>query len=100
MLFWIYGPQHANGVPELTIEYNFHHKTADGEKFFNKTAPQAVNATTLPPGFNMTAGHQVLGFLGIPLKSFPAGDYRVEFKITDKLSGNTLTENATFTVEL
>jgi len=99
MLFWIYGTQHNNGVPDLTIDYNFHTKTADGEKFFNKTQPQAVNASTLPPGFSMTAGHQVLGFLGIPLKSFPAGDYRVEFKITDTLSGKTLTENATFTVE-
>lgn len=99
MLFWVYGTQHTNGVPDVTIEYNFHQKTAEGEKFFNKTMPQVINQTTLPPGFNLTAGHQVLGFLGVPLKSFPVGEYRLEFKITDKLSGKTLTENATFTVE-
>jgi hypothetical protein len=35
----------------------------------------------------------------VPLKSFPAGEYRAEIKITDKLSGKTLTHNATFTVQ-
>jgi hypothetical protein len=99
LLFWIYGLQHNNGVPDVTIEYNFHHKTAEGEKFFNKTQPQVINQSTLPPGFSITAGHQVLGFLGVPLKSFPAGEYRTEIKITDKLSGKTLTHNATFTVQ-
>jgi len=99
MLFWIYGTQHASGMPDVQIEYNFHHKTAEGEKFFNKTQPQLLNASTLPPGFNVVAGHQVLGFLGVPLKSFPVGEYRLEFKITDKISGKTLTENATFIVE-
>ncbi|MBI4886518.1 MAG: hypothetical protein HY824_05465 [Acidobacteria bacterium] len=99
LLFWIYGVQHANGVPDVLVEFNFHQKTGDSEKFFNKTQPQVLNQSTLPPGFNITAGHQVLGFLGVPLKSFPAGEYRVEIKITDKLSGKTLTHNATFTVE-
>jgi hypothetical protein len=99
LLFWIYGVQDNNGVPDVQIEYNFHHKTAEGEKFFNKTQPQLINQSTLPPGFNVKAGHQVLGFLGVPLKSFPAGEYRAEIKITDKLSGKTLTHNATFTVQ-
>ena len=100
LLFWIYGAQGKDGVPDINIDYSFHVKGADGtEKFFNKTQPQSLNAQTLPPGFNMQSGHQVLGYLGVPLKSFPAGDYRVEFTITDKLSGKTLTQNATFTVQ-
>jgi hypothetical protein len=99
LLFWIYGVQDNNGVPDVTIEYNFHQKMGDAEKFFNKTQPQVINQSTLPPGFNVKAGHQVLGFLGVPLKSFPAGEYRAEIKITDKLSGKTLTHNATFTVQ-
>lgn len=99
MLFWIYGTQHAAGKPDVQIEYNFHQKTAEGEKFFVKAQPQVLNASTLPPTFDINAGYQVLGFLGVPLKTFTAGEYRVEFKITDKLSGKTLTQSANFTVE-
>jgi hypothetical protein len=100
VLFWVYGaePDAAN-KPDVTIEYSFYQKTADGEKYFNKTAPQALNATTLPPEFNSAAGHQLPGSLVVPLGSFPAGDYRLEIKITDKRSTKTLTQNATFTVE-
>ena len=99
LLFWVYGVQNNAGVPDVQIEYNFHQKTAEGEKFFNKTAPQLINASTLPPGFNVNAGHQVLGFLGVPLKSFQPGEYRVEFVVLDKLSGKKLTESTTFVVE-
>lgn len=99
VVFWIYGAQtDATKKPDVQIEYNFHHKTAEGEKFFNKTAPQQLNAQTLPPQFDMAAGHQLPGSLVVPLASFPPGDYRLEIKITDKPSGKTLTHNVTFSV--
>jgi hypothetical protein len=82
----------------VQIEYNFHQKTAEGEKYFNKTAPQQLNATTLPPQFDMAAGHQLPGSLVVPLASFPAGDYRLEIKILDKPSGKTLTRDIGFSV--
>lgn len=98
-VFWVYGAaQDANRKPDVQIDYNFHQKTAEGEKYFNKTAPQLLNAMTLPPQFDMAAGHQLLGNLSVPLASFPAGDYRVEIKITDKQSGKSLTQNINFTV--
>jgi hypothetical protein len=99
VLFWIYGTQQTNGKPDVQIEYNFHQKTAEGEKYFNKTAPQLLNPSTLPPQFDVAAGHQLPGSLVVPLMSFPAGEYRLEIKLTDKTSGKTLTHNANFTVE-
>ena len=100
MLFWVYGAEtDAASKPDVTIEYSFYQKMADGEKYFNKTAPQALNATTLPPEFSVAAGHQLPGSLVVPLGSFPTGDYRLEIKITDKRSSKTLTQNASFTVE-
>ena len=100
VLFWVYGAENdAASKPDVTIEYSFYQKTAEGEKYFNKTAPQALNATTLPPEFSAAAGHQLPGSLVVPLGSFPAGDYRLEIKITDKKSTKTLTQNATFTIE-
>jgi hypothetical protein len=99
VLFWVYGAQTNAGKPDLQIEYNFHQKTAEGEKYFNKTAPQLLNASTLPPQFDVAAGHQLPGSLVVPLASFPVGDYRLEIKLTDKLSGKTMTQNVNFTVE-
>lgn len=98
MVFWVYG-QPASGKPDVQVEYNFHQKTAEGEKYFNKAQPQVFNASTLPPNFDFAAGHQLMSIFGVPLKSFPAGDYRVEFTIIDKRTGSKLTQNATFTVE-
>jgi hypothetical protein len=99
VVFWIYGAsQDATKKPDVTVEYNFHQKLPEGEKYFNKTAPQQLNASTLPPQFDLAAGHQLPGSLVVPLASFPAGDYRLEIKITDKPSGKTLTRDVAFSV--
>jgi len=44
------------------------------------------------------AGHQLPGSLIVPLMSFPAGDYRLEIKVTDKPSGKVVTQDLPFTV--
>jgi hypothetical protein len=99
VIFWIYGAKDAaTGKPDVVIDYSFHQRLAEGEKYFNKTAPQPLNAETLPPQFSIAAGHQLPGSLVIPLSSFPAGDYRLEIKVTDKPSGSQLTQNVNFTV--
>lgn len=99
VLFWIYGAAQTDGKPDMQIDYSFHQQTADGETYFNKTEPQVLNATTLPPQFDIAAGHQLPGSIVIPLASFPEGEYRLEIKLTDSVSGRTLTHNATFIVE-
>jgi hypothetical protein len=99
VIFWIYGAQAAaGGKPDVEIAYNFYQKMGDSEKYFNKTAPQQLNAQTLPPEFSVAAGHQLPGSLVVPLASFPAADYRLEIKVTDKASGKSVTQNVNFTV--
>jgi hypothetical protein len=100
VIFWIYGATAAaGGKPDVTVEFNFHTKAADGsEKYFNKTAPQDLNAQTLPAEFSVAAGHQLPGSLVVGLTPFPAGDYRLEIKVTDKPSGKSVTQNVNFTV--
>jgi hypothetical protein len=99
VVFWIYGVTvDASKKPDVQIEYNFHQKAAEGEKYFNKTAPQQLNASTLPPQFDLALGHQLPGSLVVPLASFPPGDYRLEIKVTDKPSGKSLTRDVTFSV--
>jgi uncharacterized cupredoxin-like copper-binding protein len=87
-----------DGKPNLVMEYNFHRKEGGEEKFFNKTNPQTVNASVLPPTFD-PAKFPVPGGIEVPLTSFPEGDYRLEIKISDKASGKTLTKDINFTVK-
>jgi len=100
VIFWIYGASEAaGGKPDVTVEYNFHQRLADGtEKYFNKTEPQELNAQTLPPEFSVAAGHQLPGSLVVGLTPFPVGDYRLEIKVTDKPTGTVVTDNVTFSV--
>jgi hypothetical protein len=96
----IYNPKtDAANKPDVTVEYNFYQKPAgQPEKFFNKTNPQSLNAQTLPPQFDLAAGHQLQSGQAVPLASFPEGDYRLEIKVTDKLANKTLTRDVNFTV--
>ena len=98
VIYWIYGiTGDSAGKPDVQIENSFNQKTADGEKFFNKTQPQALNAQSLPADFTANSG-PIPGTLQVPLLSFPPGDYRLEIKITDKPSGKTVTQNVNFSV--
>ncbi len=96
----IYNPKtDPMNKPDVTVEYNFYQKPAGAaEKFFNKTSPQDLNAKTLPAAFDMSLGHQLQTGQAVPLASFPAGDYRLEIKVTDKLSSKSVTRDVNFTV--
>jgi hypothetical protein len=88
----------AMNKPDVLVEYNFYQKSAGKETFFNKTNPQPLNAQTLPQQFDFAAGHQLQSGQAVPLASFPAGEYRLEIKITDKLANKSLTREVNFTV--
>lgn len=96
----IYNPKiDPMNKPDVTVEYSFYQKPAGAaEKFFNKTSPQELNAKTLPAAFDMSLGHQLQTGQAVPLTSFPAGDYRLEIKITDKLGTKSVTRDVNFTV--
>lgn len=98
VFFQVYNPGlDSAGKPDMVMEYNFHKKENGAEKFFNKTSPQAINASNLPPQFD-PAKFPVPGGITVPLGSFGEGEYRLEIKITDKAGNKTLTRNLPFTV--
>jgi hypothetical protein len=100
IIFLIYNPAvAADKRPNVTVEYSFHTKAGGAEKYFNKTAPQTFDSTTLPAQFDFAAGHQLVAGQSIPLASFPEGDYRMEIKVTDNISKQSLTHNLNFTVQ-
>jgi hypothetical protein len=95
----IYNPKtDSSNKPDILVEYNFYAKSGGSEKFFNKTNPQPLNAQTLPPQFDLAAGHQVQSGQAVPLATFPEGEYRMEIKVTDKIANKTLTRDVNFTV--
>lgn len=99
LIFWVYGASNdaITRRPSLTIDYNFYQRNADGtEKYFNKTAPQELNATTLPPEMDPVAG--LPGVMSVPMMVFPAADYRLEIKVTDKAAGKSVVQNVNFSV--
>jgi hypothetical protein len=95
----IYNPKtDASKKPDVVVEYNFYVKSAGGEKFFNKTQPQNLNAQTLPPQFDLEAGHQLQSGQAVPLASFPEGDYRLEIKVTDHIANKSVTRDVNFSI--
>jgi hypothetical protein len=98
IIFQIYNPSLQGGKPDVAVEYSFHQKLPEGEKYFNKTTPQQLNGQTLPPSFDVSATKMLPGGQSLPLASFPPGDYRMEIKITDNHAKKTITRDVQFTV--
>jgi hypothetical protein len=99
VLLQIYNPMLS---PEkkfnLEATYTFYRQDAGAEKRFNSTEPQIFSSETLGPGFDPTGNSSIQAGQGVPLQSFPDGTYRLEIKITDKLSSKVLTQNVSFAV--
>jgi hypothetical protein len=99
LIFLVYNPGLADqSKPDITIEYTFHQRADGREEYFNRTNPQGFNGQTLPPGFDVTLGHQIVAGQTVPLSLFPAGDYRLEIKVTDNTDSTEIIENVMFTV--
>jgi hypothetical protein len=70
----------------------------DGEIYFNHTRPQRFTPALMGPGFDPAAGQPVMAGQGVPLAAFPEGEYRLAIRVTDKLSGRSITRDIRFTV--
>jgi len=99
LVFQIYGAKPgADKKPDVSVDYVFFQKEASGEKMFNKTPAQKLDSESLPKGFDPEMGHQLMTGQGVPLQSFPEGDYRLEIKITDNKAQKSITRDVLFTV--
>ncbi len=93
--FFIYnaGINTTTNQPSLSVDFGFYLKEKGAEKFFNRTGAQQFDGgKSFDPAFGVFAG------TAIPLTSFSEGDYRLEIKIIDKVSGKSKVENVPFTV--
>jgi hypothetical protein len=98
IIFQIYNPVFEEKKPDVTVEYAFFQQVEGSEKPFNRMNPQQFNAGTLPPQFDPDQGFQLAAGWSVPLKSFPAGDYRLEIKVQDNRSQKSITREVRFSV--
>ena len=82
----------------LEATYTFYQQDGGTEKRFNSTHPQVFSAETMGAGFDPSGNSSIQAGQGVGLQIFPEGTYRLEIKVTDKLSAKVLTQNVTFTV--
>ena len=99
LVMLVYNPEvDPRGMPDVSVDYTFNTRMAGGLEFFNRTNPQTFNQQTLPQGFDLRAGHQLVAGQAIPLSSFPAAEYRLDITVTDNSSGVSLTRIVDFSV--
>jgi hypothetical protein len=83
---------------DLQVEYHFSKLTAGGEAYFNRTEPQRFNPAIMGPQYDPASGHPIMAGQGVPLAGFVEGKYRLSIKVTDLVSGKSLTRDVTFSV--
>jgi hypothetical protein len=83
---------------DLEVEYHFFRKSGPGEGYFNRTEPQRFTPASLGPLYDPSAGHPVMAGQGVPLAGFQEGDYRLAIKVTDLVSGRSISREVRFTV--
>ena len=101
---------------DIEVEYHFFTKTGDrrdgdgpspgvtrppardGERYFNHTKPQRFTPAIMGPQFDPAAGHPLMAGQGVPLATFPQGEYRLAIKVTDIVTGKSILRDVMFTV--
>lgn len=83
---------------DVQVEYHFFLRRPEGETYFNRTEPQRFNPAILGPQFDPAAGHPLMAGQAVPLAGFQHGEYRLAIRVTDLISGKSITRDVAFTV--
>jgi hypothetical protein len=117
VVFLVYNPfVNQERKFDVEVEYHFFTKTGrgeraskppsgvarpparDGERYFNHTKPQRFTPAIMGPQFDPSAGHPLMAGQGVPLASFPEGEYRLAIKVTDIVTAKSLLRDVVFTI--
>ena len=117
VVFLVYNPfVTSEGKFDIEVEYHFYAKVPkqeergpsapgvvrppvrDGERYFNQTKPQRFTPAILGPQFDPAAGHPLMAGQGVPLASFPEGEYRLAITVTDIVTGKSIQRDVVFMV--
>jgi hypothetical protein len=88
----------GSGKPDVRIEYRLYLQNFASERLLGATAPQTLDASTLPSGFDLRAGQQLAAMQSLPLASYKPGTYRLSIRVTDNRSGSTAEQQIRFVI--
>jgi hypothetical protein len=88
----------AAGKPDVRVEFAFFALAGGTATLVTRTKPQELTASTLPPTFDMTKGHQLVAGQEVSLRAFEPGDHRIDVTVTDRRSGASVVQSERFRV--
>lgn len=88
----------AAGKPDVRIDYRLYQQTFSAERLLGATAPQRLDAATLPAGFDLRTGQQLAAVQSLPLATYTPGTYRLSIQVTDHRTGRTAQEQVRFVI--
>lgn len=97
--FVIYGAAtDGAGKPDVRIDYRLYQENFASERLLGATAPQQLDAATLPAGFDLRKGEQLAALQSLPLASYKPGSYRFAIRVTDNAAAATAEEQIRFVI--
>lgn len=87
-----------DGKPDVAVGFRLFRTTGAGQESVGTLAPQVYNASTLPADFDVTKGHPIFAAVGVPLRTFKRGAYRVQIVADDRIAGVSAGTEATFSI--
>lgn len=93
VLFFVYNAgMDRRGKPDVSAEFQFFRLRPDGSgDAVGPPVAQRFDSTVLPSEFDLRAGHPLVPMQALPLASIPPGQYRLEIRVSDRISSASAT---------
>ena len=88
----------AIGKPDIEVAFRVFRQAGGREELVGALASQTYNELTLPLDFDIAKGHPIFAAVGVPLRTFKRGDYRMAIAANDRVAGVGVVTDVSFTV--
>jgi hypothetical protein len=87
-----------DGMPDVLVGFRVFRRDGGTEHLVGTLVPQRYNVETLPPDFDVRLRHPIFAAVGVPLRDFRRGEYRLEISAQDRVAGRGVTASVSFTI--
>lgn len=88
----------GQGKPDVRIDYHLYEQTFSSERLLGATAPQLLDASTVPATFDLRKGQLLAAMQSLPLARYKPGAYRLAIRVTDNRTGGAAEQHVRFTI--